>query len=121
MFGTCIGVFDGYARVTNECIQLIKSENIDKKNYYSIFIWILSFGSICVIYLFGSNITHLVDLATTISFMIAPFIAFANFRLVLSPYLNESDTPKPWLKTLAIFGILFLIGFVIIFIYVRIF
>ena len=69
----------------------------------------------------GSKITDLVDLATTISFMIAPFIAFANYRLVLSPYLNESDTPKPWLKTLAIFGILYLIGFGIIFIYVRVF
>ena len=121
MFGTCIGVFDGYARVSNECIQLIKHKNINKKSYYSIFIWVLAFGSICVIYLLGSKITDLVDLATTISFMIAPFIAFANYRLVLSPYLNESDTPKPWLKTLAIFGILYLIGFGIIFIYVRVF
>ena len=75
----------------------------------------------CVIYLFGSKITDLVELATTISFMIAPFIAFANYRLVLSPYLNESDTPKPWLKILAIFGILRLIGFGFILIYVRIF
>jgi len=121
MFGTCIGVFDGYARVTNECIQLIKSKNVNKKTYYDIFIWILAFGSIFIIYLLGSKITDLVDLATTISFMIAPFIAFANYRLVLSPYLKESDTPKLWLKILAIFGIVYLLGFGILFIYSRIF
>ena len=121
MFGTCIGVFDGYARVTNECIQLIKSKNVNKKTYYGIFIWILAFGSICIIYFLGSKITDLVDLATTISFMIAPFIAFANYRLVLSPYLKEIDTPKLWIKVLAIFGIVYLLGFGILFIYLRIF
>ena len=121
MFGTCIGVFDGYARVTNECIQLIKSKNVNKKTYYGIFIWILAFGSICIIYFLGSKITDLVDLATTISFMIAPFIAFANYRLVLSPYLKERDTPKLWIKVLAIFGIVYLLGFGILFIYLRIF
>jgi len=121
MFGTCIGVFDGYARVTNECIQLIKSKNVNKKTYYGIFIWILAFGSICIIYFLGSKITDLVDLATTISFMIAPFIAFANYRLVLSPYLKKRDTPKLWIKVLAIFGIVYLLGFGILFIYLRIF
>ena len=121
MFGTCIGVFDGYARVTNECIQLIKSKNVNKKTYYGIFIWILAFGSICIIHFLGSKVTDLVDLATTISFMIAPFIAFANYRLVLSPYLKERDTPKLWIKVLAIFGIVYLLGFGILFIYSRIF
>jgi len=121
MFGTCIGVFDGYARVTNECIQLIKPKNMNKNNYYSTFIWILAVGSIYIIYLLGSKITKLVDLATTISFMIAPFIAFANYRLVFFPYLKENDNPKLWLKILAIFGIVYLLGFGIFFIYSRIF
>jgi Mn2+/Fe2+ NRAMP family transporter len=72
-----------------------------------------------IIFQFGSSIKNLVDLATTISFMIAPFIAFANYKLVSKSYLKEENTPQPWLKYLAIGGILYLVGFGTLFIYVR--
>ncbi len=33
MFGTCIAVFDGYARSANECIRLVKSNSSNKTFY----------------------------------------------------------------------------------------
>ena len=119
MFGTCIAVLDGYARVTNECIYLLSSSKSTSKGYYKVVIWVLALGSIFIIGIFGSRLTELVDLATTISFMIAPFIAIANYILVSSPYLINSDIPPIWLKILAFIGILYLFVFCILFIYLK--
>ena len=119
MFGTCIAVLDGYARSAKECFRLIlKKENMTL--YYNIIVWLIVSGSLAIIFLFGSSIKSLVDLATTISFMIAPFIAFANYKLVSESYIGGKNTPKLWLKSLALCGIVYLIGFGSLFLYVRI-
>ena len=119
MFGTCIAVLDGYARSAKECFRLIlKKENMTL--YYNIIVWLIVSGSLAIIFLFGSSIKSLVDLATTISFMIAPFIAFANYKLVSESYIGKKNTPKLWLKSLALCGIAYLIGFGSLFLYVRI-
>ena len=119
MFGTCIAVLDGYARSATECFRLtFQKEN--NAPYYIIIVWVIIVGSLIIISLFGSSIKNLVDLATTISFMIAPFVAFANYRLVSSPYIGKENSPKIWLKYLAIGGITYLIGFGMLFLYARI-
>ena len=119
MFGTCIAVLDGYARSAKECFRLIlKKENMTL--YYNIIVWLIVSGSLAIIFLFGSSIKSLVDLATTISFMIAPFIAFANYKLVSESYIGKKNAPKLWLKSLALCGIAYLIGFGSLFLYVRI-
>ena len=118
MFGTCIAVLDGYARSAKECFRLtIKREN--KIPYYTIIIWAIILGSLIIISLFGSSIKSLVDLATTISFMIAPFVAFANYKLVSTPYVGKENSPQRWLKYLAIGGMIYLIGFSMLFLYAR--
>jgi len=118
MFGTCIAVLDGYARSAKECFRLtFHREN--KIPYYSIIIWAIILGSLIIISLFGSSIKSLVDLATTISFMIAPFVAFANYKLVSTPYVGEENSPQTWLKYLAIGGMIYLIGFGMLFLYAR--
>ena len=119
MFGTCIAVLDGYARSAKECFRLtFQKEN--KIPFYSVIIWIIVIGSLIIISVFGSSIKNLVDLATTISFMIAPFVAFANFKLVTTDYVGKENIPKVWLNYLAIAGIFYLIGFGMLFLYIRI-
>ena len=119
MFGTCIAVFDGYARSANECIRLVKN-NSSNKTFYNIIIWILIVGSIFIIYFFGSKLKQLVDLATTISFLIAPFVAVANYLLV-TKHIDKNMQPKKWLRILAVIGILYLVGFSLLFIYLKIY
>jgi len=121
MFGTCVAVFDGYARSASECIRLVQDQNDSNKTHYDILIWILVFGSLGIILLFGSKLKQLVDLATTISFMIAPMVALANYKLVSYPFLEKNAVPPTWLRNLAIGGIVYLIGFGLLFIYVRLF
>ncbi len=118
MFGTCIAVFDGYARSANESIRLVKNNPRNGKTFYNIIIWTLVVGSVLIIYFFGGKLKQLVDLATTISFLIAPFVAIANYLLV-TKHIDKSMRPKKWLKYLAIIGIIYLIGFGGLFIYLR--
>ena len=119
MFGTCVAVLDGYARSASECIRLVQNQNDKNKTFYDIIIWILVIGSLGIILLFGTKLKQLVDLATTISFMIAPMVALANYKLVSYPYLNEESAPPTWLQYLAIGGIIYLISFGFLFIYIR--
>ena len=120
MFGTCIAVFDGYARSASESIRLVKQNGIKDNKVYKIIIGLLVFGSTLIIYLFGSKLKQLVDLATTISFLIAPFVAIANYTLVTKNF-DKKARPKRWLQILAITGIVYLIGFCLIFIYFKAF
>jgi len=119
MFGTCVAVFDGYARSSSECIRLIRNQESQNKRHYDILLWILITGSLAIIILFGNKLKQLVDLATTISFMIAPGVAIANYKLVLGPYLTIEETPPKWLKILSICGIIYLISFGLLFIYIK--
>ena len=120
MFGTCIAVFDGYARSASESIRLVQNNSIKSIKYYNIIIWSLIIGSIIIIYFFGSKLKQLVDLATTISFMIAPLVAVANYILVTRDF-DKNMQPKKWLRILAILGIIYLIGFGLLFIYIKLF
>ena len=120
MFGTCIAVFDGYARSASESIRLVQQNGIKNNKVYKIIIGLLVFGSTLIIYLFGSKLKQLVDLATTISFLIAPFVAIANYTLVTKNF-DKKARPKRWLQILAITGIVYLIGFCLIFIYFKAF
>tara|TARA_B100001123_G_scaffold389434_1_gene466205 strand:- start:577 stop:1071 length:495 start_codon:yes stop_codon:yes gene_type:complete len=120
MFGTCVAVIDGYARSASECIKLVQDQKYSNKIYYDILIWILVIGSLGIIIIFGNKLKQLVDLATTISFMIAPMVALANYKLVTYPFLDKGSVPPSWLQKLAIGGIVYLIGFGLLFIYVRI-
>ena len=59
---------------------------------------------------------QLIDIATTISFLIAPFCAIANHLVIHSDDIPLSIRPPNWLRILSILGIIFLILFSIVFI-----
>lgn len=118
MFGTCIAVFDGYARsLERTAILIYKSGREHKPRAYAIALGVLGIGSFTVIYymLFykqnPGGFKKLVDLATTISFLIAPVIAIVNFKLVTGKDFPKDARPKPWLRILSYLGIIFLVGF----------
>ena len=120
MFGTCIAVFDGYSRSLNKCIELLfQSKNpVNNSKINQLFsLTILSLGSYFIISYFNNNpkgFKSLIDLATTLSFLIAPIIAIVNFRLVMN-YIKQKDRPRIWLQIISYLGIIFLIGFSIYF------
>lgn len=123
MFGTCITVFDGYGRALERSSILLfqKSEETQSNRVYIWSILIVALGSFGIIFFFGKHLKNLVDLATTLSFLIAPVIAIVNYRLVTSDHVKKEDQPRLWLRILSWMGIVFLTGFAIYFVKVRFF
>ena len=124
MFGTIIAVFDGYSRSIERVTQLLMKKTDNKKKIafkrtYELSIISLATGSLIVVFLFENNLKELVDFATTVSFLIAPIIAIFNLRLVTGKYFDKSAYPPIWLKILSYAGIIFLIGFAVLFIITR--
>lgn len=119
MFGTCIAVFDGFARSferTTTLLFLPDSNNSSTRLAYNVSLAVIAIGSFLIILLFGKHMKSLVDLATSVSFLIAPVIAMVNFRLVTGRYLDKEFHPEPWLKALSWAGIVFLTGFAAIYV-----
>lgn len=122
MFGTCIAVFDGYARSLERASELLflnDDSELDTRKIYILSLAIVALGAFAIVFFLGSKLKSLVDLATTISFLIAPLIAIVNFRLVTGSYLKKEDQPKLWLQILSWAGIIFLTGFALYFIWVK--
>lgn len=127
MFGTSIAVFDGYARSLERVSELLfldeqgAQEALNNNRAYNISLAVLAIGSFLLIALFLSHFKLLIDIATTISFMVGPFIALANMKLVTAKYIKSEDVPPTWMRILSYMGLLFLCGFALLFLYVRLF
>lgn len=120
MFGTAIAVFDGYARAMSRSVEIIRGvKDLHRSKSYNMTLIILILGSYFIIWQFLGNLKSLVDLAMIISFLIAPFIAVVNFRLVSSTKYVESEyIPPTWLKIISYAGIAFLIFFALFYLFI---
>lgn len=118
MFGTSIGVFDGYARSAQRTLFLLQGKpegQEESSTSYRAVLLIVGLGALGIIFQFGSSLRSLVDLATAISFLVAPIVALANFRLVSK--LDPEAKPGVLLRILSYLGLVFLIGFSLIYLY----
>ncbi len=119
MFSTSLTCLDAYSKVLMPTTEYILP-NIKKKNYnWLVWFWLIIVvgGALLLIYVFSSKMKLMVDIATTLSFVTAPFLAFLNYKAVTSKDIPQAYKPKKWLKIYAIIGIVFLslfsLGFLI--------
>ena len=113
MLSTTITTLDASPRAMSKTIQLLFNKN--DKNFYFLFISILAAGT-CLIFIFLlSEMGLLVQIATVLSFITAPFYAILNYRLVISKHMPISDHPNKIMKLLSVLGISFLIGFTLLY------
>lgn len=113
MFGTSIAVFDGYARAAVKSFELIKGSAIESegKRLYSAVVLLTAIGAYGIISFFGAKLSSLIDLATTLSFLIAPVVAAANLYLVKSQHFPRDHRPGITLTALSWLGLTFLVVF----------
>lgn len=116
MLGTCIACLDGYSRALARSYSSIRTEKT--QDLRTLERWSLagvSVGALVLILAFPSDIRTLVDVATTLSFIVAPAVAAANWYLVSRVRFPASARPPLWLHVLAGLGMLFLVGFTLLF------
>jgi len=129
MLGTFIAVFDGFGRALSISAGLIGNEKHDSNNkratnIYTGIVVLLSLGSFELLYFMifrspdSTGFRFMVDLATTLSFLVAPVIAVFNYRLVTSKSFPVESRPGLWLKLQSLLGILFLAGFALYYLWV---
>lgn len=118
MFSTTLTVTDAYPRVSRQILANISTKfDATSIKSYRYFIVIIPILSLVAMYLAGSRFTFMIDLATTLSFLTAPILAFINYRLIMSKHFPDEHKPPTWLRILSWSGILFLSGFALIYIY----
>lgn len=123
MFGTSIAVFDGYGRSMERLLIVLRrplselGRPSSHPRTYRITTLIVGAGALLVVFLLGDSLKALVDVATTISFLVAPLIAAVNLRLVTSHHMPAAGRPPGWLRALSYAGITFLTGFALVFLF----
>ncbi|MEM7102262.1 MAG: Nramp family divalent metal transporter [Bacteroidota bacterium] len=81
------------------------------RKYYWFWMAILVVGTIVILGTLVSSMGVMVKIATILSFLTAPFFAIFNYRLVTSQHMPEALRPGKRLRWLSFAGMVFLIGF----------
>ena len=106
MLSTTITCLDASPRTMSRATQLLTNNN--NKSYYFHWISLLSVGTMLIFYYLLSEMGALVELATILSFVTAPFYAILNYKLVVSNNMPEPYRPSKSMRILSVAGILFL-------------
>ena len=118
MFSTTITVVDGFGRAMGETVRLLFFKQAGVRTTYTWMMVTVAVVSFFFILLLSSNLKDLVDLATILSFLIAPVIAFINYRVITSKQIEPEYQPGKGLLWLSRSGIVFLTVFALIYAYV---
>ena len=121
MFSTSIAVMDGYSRSMSRATSLLFG-NSRQESRREFILWtaVLTLGTYLVSTQYVNSLKRLVDLATVVSFLIAPLAGFLNYKVIFSKEISDAFRPPQWLRFLAIAGMVFLGVFTIYYIYVLI-
>ena len=117
MLSTTITCLDASPRTMSRATQLLTKNN--DKNYYFHWISALAIGTMLIFYFLLSEMGALVELATVLSFITAPFHAILNYKLIMSDNMPKSHKPSKNLRILSIIGIFFLSFFALGYILTR--
>lgn len=80
------------------------------RKYYLGWLLVLVLGSLLILNLFLTNMASFLMVATSLSFLTAPFFAIANYILVMR-YLPKAEQPSTGIKVLSWIGITYLFVF----------
>ncbi|NPA43237.1 MAG: divalent metal cation transporter [Chlorobi bacterium] len=120
MFSTTITCFDAYSRVMDETTRILLPKPTFPRLRVA-WMMILWAGTMVILVFFSRNMKQMVDFATTLSFVLAPVIAWLNYLAVTRPGVPEALRPRKWLKIYALISLALLTGFSLFYLYWRFF
>ncbi|NJK92013.1 MAG: divalent metal cation transporter [Blastochloris sp.] len=120
MFSTVITCVDAYPRSLAVATELIFPRfQPDGRRHHLVWMLLCCGLGFVIILRYASEMKNLIDLATTLAFLAAPFFAFLNYRLINSAAVSQEMKPGPFLNALAVLGMLFLSLFSLVFLWFR--
>lgn len=115
MFSTTITTLDASPRSMNISSKLLFNKQF--RFGYVFWILILFAGTCLILNFYMADMGFLVKIATILSFLTAPFYAILNYLLLTGKQMPKQHKLSFFTKLLSIFGIVFLIGFSIWFLF----
>jgi Mn2+/Fe2+ NRAMP family transporter len=110
MLSTTMTLLDAFPRTLRSSFNILLSTNSTRSQYNSWLLVTIAGTSILLMY-FISNMKLMVDIATTISFVVAPVLAYLNTRAIHSKNIQCQFAPPKWLSVHSVVGIIFLTAF----------
>jgi len=118
MFSTSLTTIDAYPRALANTTKLLFPKLIkDFKPVHLFYIISGVAGSFLIINFFVDQLGSMLTLAMTVSFLTAPIFAIINYRAMSLTHVPEKYKPKRWEVILSILGIIFLVGFGVVFLF----
>lgn len=120
MFSTLLTCLDAFPRTLRKSTKLVVSTLSNRSFHQKIYwFWIVltAFGTSIILLYFLSNMKAMVDLATTISFVVAPILATLNFVAMNHVSVPLEGRQPKWLKIFNLISIGLLSGFSIWFLF----
>ena len=113
MFSTTLTTLDASPRSMYKSSQLLfpKTNLLD----YKFWLIVLSIGTICIFSFLLDEMGTLVQIATVLSFITAPFYAYLNLKLVTSNLMPSKHRPSKTLINFSYVGLAFLTLFALVF------
>lgn len=119
MFSTTITVLDAIPRTMSALVD--EALGRDSKSRLGYWAWLLALaaGAIIILAAFVGSLSDMVDLATTLSFLGTPLLAFFNHRAMTGADIPAEHRPARWLVVLSRAGVAFWSAFAVVFLLVR--
>lgn len=99
MTSTTFAVTDGFPRAISGAVARWRGPEGDGEDRDPLVYWgtlgLLAVGALAIIEFFAADLKGLVDMATTVSFVIAPVLAVFNLRAVTAPEVPPAMRPGP--------------------------
>ena len=121
MFSTTITVLDAYSRVLPPILRNLLPDTgnskINGKLQNSFWYVLLIIGASLILAFAAKSMVHMVTMATTLSFLTAPVLAWLNYKVVTDSHMPEKDRPGIFLRVLSWIGIVFFTVFSFVYLY----
>jgi len=126
MFSTTLTVVDGFPRAISAFIDRWQRDEVEGedvgastgRNYWLSAI-VITIGAMIILSQFLANLKSLVDLATTISLVTAPPLAWLGHKAIFGPDLSETDRPSIGMYRFSLVAIAIQAALSLYYLYVR--
>lgn len=117
IFSTLLTVMDAYPRVLARAMHFYQSKKSDEpavsainEKEWRLWVWIFAGGSFVILFFLKSSMLALVDVATILSFLSAPILAWWNMQLLHKHVGAQDFRPEKFMQVWAWLGLVFLLA-----------
>jgi Mn2+/Fe2+ NRAMP family transporter len=115
IWSTLVAVMDAVPRILDRLWHELRGDDDSARNYYRHFLALQVVGGSLVLIFLLDDFATFIDISASLSFLIAPAIAWYNYRAISSPEIGDAFTTSPalvaWNRVSIAMFVLFAIAF----------